>query len=92
MSFFTIVRTAATFLPIVTDVVKSVEEIHAGDLTGAEKKTLALSIIESCYNATNPVVKFEDVLSVISGLVDTSVKFYNDAGRFVKSLKETKAA
>lgn len=87
MNFFTIARIAASMLPIISDVVKSVEELHSDSFTGAEKKALALSVIESCYNATNPAVTFDQIKANIGGLVDVAVGFYNDAGKFVKSAK-----
>jgi hypothetical protein len=87
MSILVQAQTLLTILSYASEVIQSVEAVSAG-AAGADKKTLALSVIRSIYDATAPAVPFDSLYNQVSGIVDALVSFYNTIGKFAKSLKQ----
>lgn len=87
MSMLSILRIAAAILPLVNQVVDSVESVHS-DKDGAKKKEIALNTTAILYKHTDPAVPFSDIIGAVGDLIDSAVATYNEAGTFVKSVKE----
>lgn len=88
MSIFTVAKTLITLLPVITDVLVSVEEMNKEGGNGSYKKELALSLIKTIYNASEPAVSYDTLYNNISATVDAVVSFLNSTGKFVKALKQ----
>lgn len=93
MSVIAILQTVSTILPIITKVVQGVEAVHE-HYTGTKKKELALDLVKTLYNGTEPAVPYEALAPHVSSTIDTLVNTYNTAGDFVKAVPpvETEAA
>ena len=87
MSFLTVAKTILAIVPVITEVVQSVEVVSQGG-SGSAKKALALAVVRTIYEASSPAVPFDTLVSQISGIVDALVAFYNTTGAFVKAFKE----
>lgn len=81
-------------LPIISDVVKSVEarsvEAKAkgeATFTGEYKLALAKTILRDAYNTTYPdaTFKFDDIADVVESTIHTVVSLYNAIGVFKRS-------
>lgn len=88
MSLFTVAKTLLTILPVITDVLVSVEAMNPEGGNGAYKKELALKIIRSIYDASSPAVSFDDLFNNISATIDAVVAFKNATKAFVQSVKK----
>lgn len=82
----------AGLLSVITTTVKQVEARSdaakaAGEKvwTGEFKLALALSIIESAYNATKPTVQFTIIKDTVVSVVGTVVHVFNALGQFRKT-------
>lgn len=84
----TVAKTLLTLIPVITDVLVSVEEVNTEAGNGKYKKELALALIKTIYNATNPVVTFDELYNTISGVVDAIVTFLNATHNAFKKLKQ----
>lgn len=73
-----------TLLPVISDTVKNVEAA-VGSGNGKQKLQLALGIIESLYNASNPPVPFNTLVGQITSVIAALVSFYNDIRAFVNT-------
>jgi len=79
-----------TLLPVISDTVKNVEAaVGAGN--GQQKLTLALGIIKPIYNASNPPVPFDNIVSHITEVIAALVTFYNQIKAFTKSALQAAA-
>lgn len=72
---------------IVNEVVPMVEDLY-GDKSGDAKKKLAIECVKTIYEGTDPKIGFSELESQVGGLIDNIVSFKNDAGEFVKAVKE----
>ena len=87
MSFLAFAKTLLAILPVITEVVQAVEVVKQ-DASGSAKKALALDLVRTVYNASTPVVPFDDMAAQIDSTVDAVVGLYNATGSFVKSIKK----
>jgi len=77
-------------LPVISDTVKNVEAaVGAGN--GQQKLTLALSIIKPIYDASNPPVPFDNIVSHVTEVIAALVTFYNQIKAFTKSALQAAA-
>ena len=79
-----------TLLPVVSDTVKNVEAA-AGAGNGPQKLQLALDVIKSIYNASNPPVPFETIVGHVTEVIAALVTYYNSIKAFVKSVHQAAA-
>lgn len=79
-----ILKVAASILPIIAKVVESVEEVHS-HYNGDKKKQMALELVETLYNGTEPVIPYATLAPHIGGAIDKLVQKYNENGDFVQS-------
>jgi hypothetical protein len=71
-------------LPVISDTVKNVEAA-VGEGNGQQKLALAISIIKPIYNASNPPVPFDNIVSHITEVIAAVVTFYNDIRAFSRT-------
>lgn len=84
----TVAKTLLTLIPVITDVLVSVEEVNTEAGNGKYKKELALALIKTIYNATNPVVTFDELYDRISSIIDALVAFLNATNTVFKKMKQ----
>jgi hypothetical protein len=76
-----------SILPIVSSVVKEVEAAAATPGNGTQKLQLALTLIKTIYDQTNPEIPFSGVVSQITSIIAALVTFYNSISAFVTTAK-----
>lgn len=86
MNLLTLVKTFATILPLITDVVVAVEAAN-GVGNGKMKKELAIGVLKTLYEATKPEIPFDTLRNTIEVAIDSIVAIKNAAKEFAKSLK-----
>lgn len=66
---------------------RSIEAKQAGEevFTGEFKRELAIALIRSVYERTNPTIPFEQLASIVRSTINTVVAFKNAIGEFKKS-------
>jgi hypothetical protein len=67
--------------------VKAVEAESQTPGNGQAKLQLALDIIKSVYDASSPVMPFDQVVGHVTAVIAALVQFYNQIGAFVKVAK-----
>lgn len=87
MNLLNVLNALVAITTITQQVLPVVEEASSASGNGAAKKALALSLIRSVYDATNPVVPFDTLATQVGNIIDAVVSFYNTIGKFVKSVK-----
>jgi len=88
MNLKTISSVVLTLLPVVTDTVKAVEEQSAGvSGNGQAKQQLALALIKAVYDASSPVVPFEQIVEEVTLVINALVAFYNTIRAFTTTAK-----
>jgi hypothetical protein len=90
MNILSTANVILTLLPIITDTVKNVEAA-VGSGNGAQKKDLAIGIIKSIYEASNPPVAFDAIVSHITEVIAAVVTFYNSIKAFPKAVQQAAA-
>jgi hypothetical protein len=79
-----------TLLPVISDTVKNVEAaVGAGN--GSQKLQLALDVIKSIYNASNPPVSFDSIVGHVTEVIAALVTYYNSIRAFVKTVQQAAA-
>lgn len=86
MSIYTVAKTVLAILPTITDVLVSIEQINTEPGNGKYKKELALAIIKTIYDATNPAVSFDQLSSFLNSTIDAVVAFLNTTNAIFKKL------
>jgi hypothetical protein len=79
-----------TLLPVISDTVKNVEAA-VGVGNGQQKLALAVGIIKSIYNASNPPAPFETLSAHITEVIAALVTFYNSIRAFSKTAQQVAA-
>lgn len=87
MNLLVLTNAILTLLPAITQTVQGVEAMAGADAKGQAKLQLALGILKPIYDATNPPVPFEQIVSQVTTVIGEVVAFYNTVGKFVKAVK-----
>lgn len=87
MNFLTASNLILSLLPIISNVIKQVEELNKTPGNGKAKLELALVLIREIYNAANPPESFDSIRAKVEGTIAALVTFYNTIGAFVKAVK-----
>jgi hypothetical protein len=87
MNLSAISNVILTLLPVISDTVKAVEGQSSTPGNGKAKLDLALAIIKPLYDASSPVVPFDQIVGHVTAVIGALVTFYNSVGAFVKAAK-----
>jgi hypothetical protein len=83
--FFAILKVAMQLLPMVTEMVKAIENAVPANGQGAAKLEMVRKMLESAYGqAQDASVQFSAIWPVLSSMVGGIVTLYNTSGVFTK--------
>jgi hypothetical protein len=83
--FFNIMKVAMQLLPMMTEMIKTIEGAVPSNGQGAQKLEMVRSMLESAYGqAQGMSVQFSAIWPVLSSMIAGIVALYNSTGTFKK--------
>lgn len=83
MKFLVILQQIVQLLPLLVQVIKTVEDAIPGQGKGEQKLVFIRSLMEQTYtSASDAMVKFEDLWPALSGAIGALVTAFNNTGVF----------
>lgn len=83
MKFLSIVRTIVSLLPMLIQVIRSVEEAIPGQGKGEQKLVMVRSVLEAAFDASNDIESsFDELWPALQRAIAAIVTALNSSGEF----------